>query len=305
MFAANVGMLLCAVTWGSIIPALDYLMQHWDPYFLAAARYTLAAPILLLLLKLIEGQLPWFAGQPAWRWWVLGAAGVGLFAPLFTVGLQHADPITVAILGSTSPAITAIVGWVAFRLPMPGRMIPGILLAIAGCAYATYDPHLHGSPFDLRGGEILVIAAQLCWSWYSIASQRWMIGCSQLRISGITTTIGSVMLILAYLVASAVGSAELPPAAPRGLIDAGAFLWLPLVPVLVGNLLWLNGVRRLGAVIAALFLNLMPITAVLITAALGVQPTRQQLIGGGFVLAGILLAQLRWRWRWVSVPAGE
>lgn len=45
----------------------------------------------------------------------------------------------------------------------------------------------------------------------------------------------------------------------------------------------INGVRRLGAVIAALFLNLMPITAVLITAALGVEPTRQQLIGGGLV----------------------
>jgi drug/metabolite transporter (DMT)-like permease len=221
------------------------------------------------------------------------------------VGLQHANPITVAILGSTSPAMAAIVGWVAYRMPIPARMIPGILLAIAGCVYATYDPHLRGSPFDLRGGEILVIAAQISWCWYSIASQRWMVGCSQLRISGITTAIGSIMLILGYLVASAVGAAELPPAPPRGVIDAGVFLWPALVPVLIGNLLWLNGVRRLGAVIAALFLNLMPIVAVLITAALGIQPTPQQLIGGGIVLAGILLAQLRWRWRWVSVAAHE
>ena len=73
----------------------------------------------------------------------------------------------------------------------------------------------------------------------------------------------------------------------------GIFLWLPLVPVLVGNILWLNGVRKLGPVIAALFMNLIPICAVLITAALGIEPTRQQLIGGAVVLASILLAQLR------------
>jgi drug/metabolite transporter (DMT)-like permease len=295
MLAANLGMLFCALSWGSIIPALGYLLHHWDPYFLAAARYAVAAPLLLLLLRLSEGPLPWFAGLPGWRWWLLGAVGIGMFAPLFTLGLQHANPIMVAILSSMSPAVTAIVGRAAFGLPMPARMMPGILLAIAGCAYATYDPALPGSPFDLRGGEVLVIAAQVCWSWYSIASQRWMRGCSQLRIAGVTTMTGTTVLVLIYLVAGALGAASLPPAAPRDAIDVGVFLWLPLVPVLIGNLLWLNGVRKLGAVIAALFMNLMPIAAVLITAALGIEPTRQQLIGGVVVLGGILLAQLRWR----------
>ena len=45
--------------------------------------------------------------------------------------------------------------------------------------------------------------------------------------------------------------------------------------------------------IAALFMNLMPITAILITAAMGIPPTTSQLIGGALVLTGIMLAQLR------------
>jgi drug/metabolite transporter (DMT)-like permease len=293
MLAANFGMLFCALTWGSVIPALSYLLGNWDPYLLAASRYALAAPLLLLLLRWSEGQVPWFAGMAGWRWWLLGTIGIGIFAPLFTLGIHHANPIMAAILSSMSPAVTAIVGRVGFALPIPRRVVPGIMLAIAGCAYATYDPALAGSPFDLRGGEILIIAAQACWSWYSIASQRWMQGCSQLRIVGITVALGSVVLVAVYLLAGVAGAANLPPAAPRGVVDVGVFLWLPLVPVLIGNILWLNGVRQLGAVIAALFMNLMPITAVLITAALGVEPTRQQLIGGTIVLGGILLAQLR------------
>ncbi len=110
-----------------------------------------------------------------------------------------------------------------------------------------------------------------------------------------TTVTASATLIGAYLVASLFGAAQLPPAVPTSAFDYGLFIWLALVPVMIGNILWHYGVNKLGAVIAALFMNLMPITAILITATMGIAPTMQQLIGGALVLAGIMLAQLRRR----------
>ena len=295
MLAANLGMLLVALSWGTMIPSMTHLLMGWDPFFLAAARYCMPIPAMLALLRFTEGRSAWFAGLAPWRWWLLGTVGIGMFAPLYTLGLQHSNPITAAILSSTSPAITAIVGWLFYRLPIPTRMIPGIALTIVGCVYATYDPALSGTSFDLRGGEILIIAAAACWSWYSITAQRWLLGCTQIRITGMTTLTGSFTLIAAYLIASLAGIGRFPPAVPTTTLDLGLFLWLAFVPVMLGNILWHHGVRRLGAVIAALFMNLMPITAILITAALGIAPTTQQLIGGALVLVGIMLAQLRGR----------
>jgi drug/metabolite transporter (DMT)-like permease len=53
-------------------------------------------------------------------------------------------------------------------------------------------------------------------------------------------------------------------------------------------------VRKLGFVVSSLFLNLTPVVAILITAlALAVYPTALQLLGGAFVLAGVLQSQLR------------
>ena len=295
MLAANLGMLLVALSWGTMIPSMNHLLGQWDPFFLAAARYIIPIPAMLGLLWLTEGRTPWFAGLAPWRWWLLGTIGIGMFAPLYTVGIQYSNPITAAILSSTSPAITAIVGWLFYRLPIAARIIPGIVLTILGCVYATYDPRLSGTPFDLRGGEIFIIAATACWSWYSITAQRWLLGCTQMRITSMTTTTGAPTLLSAYLIAGALGIGHLPPAIPKSPLDFGLFLWLAFVPVMLGNLLWHNGVRQLGAVIAALFMNLMPITAILITAALGIAPTAQQLIGGAAVLVGIMLAQLRRR----------
>ncbi len=293
MLAANLGMLMVALSWGGMMPCVHHLLAGWDPFFLAAARYCLPIPAMLVPLRLVEGRLPWFAGLAPWRWWLLGTVGIGMFAPLYTFGIQHSNPVTAAILSSASPATTALVGWLFYRLPIPRRMIPGIALTIMGCAYATYDSNLPGTPFDLRGGEIFIIAAGACWAWYSITAQRWLLGCTQIRITAMTTTTGSFTLIAAYLIASAVGIGRFPPALPTTALDAGLFLWLAFVPVMLGNLLWHNGVRRLGAMIAALFMNLMPITAILITAVQGIIPSLQQLIGGGVVLAGIMLAQLR------------
>jgi drug/metabolite transporter (DMT)-like permease len=295
MLAANLGMLLVALSWGTMIPSMTHLLMGWDPFFLAAARYCLPIAPMLLLLRVAEGRQPWFAGMAAWRWWLLGTVGIGMFAPLYTVGIQHSNPVTAAILSASSPVVTAFVGWIAYRLPVPRHMIPGILMTIAGCTYATYDPSLPGTPFDLRGGELFIIASQACWSWYSITAQRWLLGCSQIRITTMTTVTASVTLITVYLVASFFGAGHFPPAVPPTTFDYGLFIWLALVPVMIGNILWHYGVNKLGAVIAALFMNLMPITAILITAAMGIAPTRQQLIGGAFVLAGIMLAQLRRR----------
>ena len=295
MLAANFGMLLVALSWGTMIPSMTHLLLGWDPFFLAAARYCMPIPAMLVVLRLAEGPTAWFAGLPAWRWWLLGSLGIGMFAPLYTLGIQYSNPITAAILSSISPAITAIVGWLFYRLPIPRQTVPGLALTILGCVYATYDPKLSGTRFDLRGGELFIVAAMACWAWYSITAQRWLLGCTQVRITAMTTTTGSLALVSAYLIASLLGAGRFPPALPTTPLDIGLFLWLAFIPVMLGNLLWHHGVRQLGAVIAALFMNLMPITAILITAALGTAPTYQQLIGGALVLIGIMLAQLRRR----------
>ena len=33
------GLLLLALLWGTMVPAVSHLLQRWDPYFLAAFRY--------------------------------------------------------------------------------------------------------------------------------------------------------------------------------------------------------------------------------------------------------------------------
>ena len=46
----------------------------------------------------------------------------------------------------------------------------------------------------LRGGELLMIGANIVFTWYSIMAQHWLRGYSQLHITGLTAAPGLVGL---------------------------------------------------------------------------------------------------------------
>lgn len=293
MIAANLALLLNAVIWGTMIPVLVLLLDTWDPFFLAAGRHALGVPVILLLVLLVEPGGLSRRDVPWWRLWVLGAVGIGGFASLYTIGIANSNPIVAAVIGALGPITAAVIAWVAYRVPFDRGKAPGIALAVAGAVLATWAPTETDAAFTLGGGEPLIVVAQGCWAWYSLAAQRWLAGWSQLKISGMTMATGGAVLILVYLIAVLLGAAHAPPPAPSTGGDIGLFAWMVLASVVLGLLLWNFGVGRVGVVLASLFMNLVPVVAIAIMAALGTQPTTLQLVGGALVVAGVMQTQLR------------
>src|SRR5262245_27276533 len=294
MWRANLGLLITVFAWGSMIPCVNAMVPRWDPFLLTSGRYAIAGPLFLLIVVLVESRRGLGRALADWRVWVLGAVGVGLFGPLLIVGFAHTNPVTAAVLSAMAPAINAAVAWIGFREPLERSSLPAIGLAIVGGVIATYDPAGADGPFALRGGEILIVAATACWAWYSLMAQRWLAGWSQLRITGLTVATGSVASVAIYVLAALAGLAPLWPTIPHTTLDLGLFSWMTIGPVILGFFLWHYAVRRLGFVVASLFLNLTPVVAILLIAlAFAVYPTALQLLGGALVLAGVLQSQLR------------
>lgn len=291
-WAGTAGLVLLAVLWGTMVPTITHLLKTWDPLFLAALRYLGGGPALIPIL-LLMGRGAGLARPVAfWRVALLGTVGIGGYAGLYTLGVAHANAVTAAILSAASPAVATITDRVIFGRRLDKRMLPGLVLAILGCVFATVDLTRAGNPFDLRGGEILMLGAFACWSWYSTAAQRWLEGWSQIRISCVTMTAGGVALTLVYLALAGFGGVPFPPPAPGSAQDLLVLLWLVLALVSFGVLLWNFGVKRSGVVTASLYLNLTPIVAVLILSLGGTRPNLQQVIGGAMVILGILWAEL-------------
>lgn len=304
-WAGTAGLVLLAVLWGTMVPTFTQLLKTWDPLFLAALRYLGGGPALIPIL-LLMGRGSTQAPKPVafWRMALLGSIGIGGYAGLYTLGVAHANPVTASILSAASPAVATVTDRVIFGRRLDRRMLPGLILAICGCVTATVDFSRAGNPFDLRGGEILILCAFACWSWYSTAAQRWLQGWSQLRISCITMTVGGIALTLVYLLVASLGGVPFPPPVPATGADWLLLIWLVIVLVAFGVLLWNFGVNRSGVVTASLYLNLTPIVAILILSLGGTLPNLQQVIGGVLVICGILWAELATMRNVSPPPAG-
>ncbi|MFX5493952.1 EamA family transporter, partial [Acinetobacter baumannii] len=68
-----------------------------------------------------------------------------------------------------------------------------------------------------------------------------------------------------------------------------ALLFVGVVPSAASVLAFNHGVRTLGAVTGTAFLNFVPVSALLMSAALGTLPTANELLGMAMVVAALLI----------------
>ncbi len=289
----NLLALLSAVLWASSFPATEYLLRSWDPLLLCLARLA-GASLFFALLFLFVGH-PRELRRVPWRdVALLGAFGVTAPVFLLVAGQSRSDAVTVAIISTTLPLISAVMSWLLDG-ERPGLLVLlGILLAILGGSLAS----LAGATTVAgpRGGEVLVLGSMILWIWYSRAALARLRGHSDLALSGLTFAAGA--LIVAPLVALAL---PLGLAAPRFDLSAptlAVLAWMSMIAIGLSVLLWFACARLLGITVAAIHTNLAPFYVMLIALAFGGSVAGQQVAGAALVVAGALLAQLTaWRRR--------
>ena len=284
--AAHLGLLLCMACWGAMTPIIYVLLRTWDPYTVATSRYVLAVPVLLALLQWRER--PAWTGLPWRKISLLGGIGIGGLALSLTLGLAYCDPISGIVMQAAGPAVAVFVARAMFGEALPRGIGLGLVLAVAGALMAMVPPGDLALPVP-GVGELLILLSTVCWAWYSLACQRWLAGFSQLRITALTALTGGLVLTITLAIAIGAGVIAMP--GPGGPAAIALTIFSALASTCLGILLWNNGVKRLGLTVAALYLNLAPVFAVIASLALGMAPSLLQLLGGLVVLAGI--AQLR------------
>ncbi|MDP1838582.1 MAG: DMT family transporter [Reyranella sp.] len=289
---ATLVLLLAALIWGSMIPVLAALAEHYDKWLLSWARYVLGLPVLWL--AVLCSTPPAAAPRPLQpgRLFRLGAA-MTAFSVLYTFGVANAHPATAAIVLMCGPIWATILSRVLLHaVPPPGFYLTLVLVVGGGVLVVLGTPGRAGGGLGIEGGELLLVIAQLCWSWYSIRAQQWLADRGQMALSALTSSVASVLLAVVCLVVWATIGLDLPTRAPTP-IEGGMLVWIGVLGVAVAVLLWNTGVSLVGVPVASLFSNSAPVFAIGLAALMGFEPSWLQLAGGAVVMGGIAQLQIR------------
>lgn len=287
LLAGNAVTLAAIVLWASSFLATDRLLQSWNPVWLTVGRI-LGAGLLLLAVCALIGRLGtlWPHSWPR----LAGASvlGFGMAGLAIVVGQKFSDPVTTAIIVTTGPLISAVMGLLEGSERPSTHLWAGILLAIAGGVLASLEP---GSWLPApRGGELLVLLSQVLWIWYSRISASGLGALDALAKATLGLTIGGLFLLAVAAIGTAAG---LVPFEIDTRAESLALIgWLAGFSIALSVSLWLVGVRLLGATIAAIHTNLAPFyVMVMAFVLLGTAARPGQILGGALVAGGAVLAQ--------------
>ena len=291
--AVYVRLALVAVAWGGTFIAGRSLAAV-APLFAASLRFLLASAALSLFLVVFGKGFRRVTLRQGLVVALLGFCGIFAYSFFFFSGLQHISASRASLIVALNPAVMTLVAYLFYRERVSTLKVIGIALCFCGVALVVGGGDAHGAE-GARGngwlGEMLIGGCVLSWSAYSVFCKSVVRQLGPLHTVTYSIYAGTLML-LAYTAST--GALDFAAVARFSMGEALSLLYLGVVGSAVAYIWYYDGIQKIGVARAGVFIALNPLTAVLLGAALlGEQITLATLLGGGLIISGIVLENMR------------
>ena len=218
---------------------------------------------------------------------IIALFGMLGFTAFMLYGMRMVSGVAGAVVMSTTPAVTAAAAMLFLGDQPTWRKLMAVALAVGGVLLL----HLGGGGGNTDGGEpvvlglLLVFAAVCCEATYTLV--------------GKTLSERHDPVLVAFLGAAVAVPLFVPlviwqwPEFQAGEVGPGAWAavaWYGAGTLALGSWLWYAGVAKAEGTVAAAFMGVMPVSALLLSyVLLGEQFQWLHLAGFGTVFAGVLL----------------
>lgn len=279
------GMLFLGMAlFGSATP-LSKLVTKVFPVFIAGGlRVLLAFLVLWPFIRL--SNLKKYKGCDRWSLFGIALFGVLGFTALMLYGMKLVSGVTGSVVMSTTPAVTAILSVIFFKDEVTWKKILALILAIAGVLLLQLkggsQPSNNTHPWL---GVLLIFAAVCCEASYTLIGKALTKSYPPEEISGLSAFIAVICFIPFFIW-------QYPQIHFEKLtfIDWGYLAAYGLITMGLGSVLWYKGVSKVEGSIAASFMGVMPVSALVLSYLLLHEDFQWvHLAGFALVFAGVLL----------------
>jgi len=282
-----VKLLLTAVFWGGTFIAGRQVSQHLGSFSIAFLRFAVASAFLLSLVRIWEGKLVPPGKEQIIPIILLGMTGVFTYNVLFFKGLQRIEAGRAALIVATCPAFIAVASSILLKERFNLTKAIGIPVSILGAIIVISKGHLGRLVTGGVGrGELYILGCVLSWAAYSLIGKVVMGRLSPLVSVAYSSLIGAAALFVPALLFDGLTS----NLARASLLDWTSIVYLAVFGTVIGFVWFYEGVKAIGPTRAGLFINFVPISAVILAGLILHEPVTLSLAGGAaLVLSGVYL----------------
>jgi len=283
-------LLLTAFFWGGTFIAGRMLSEHVSPSCAAFLRFFIASFFLFILVLKIEGKLPRLNKKQFTGMILLGLTGVFTYNIFFFKGLKLITAGRASLIIANNPIIITLLSAYFFKEKLNLIKITGIMFSVFGAIVVISK----GNPLQFLSGsigmgDVYIFASVLSWVSFSLIGKIVLADISPLISVSYSAAIGTVALFF--------------PAYAQGLVqnffiytprDWFCFAYLGIFGTVIGFIWYYEGIKAIGASRASLFINFVPISAILLAFFILNEPITLSLLAGAvFVSTGVIMTNTK------------
>lgn len=291
---AYVGIVLTTVAWASsLIFAKIVYEDNITPILFVALRYTLAVPVLLLLVPLLRKKDSiLFRMRENWKpLLAVGLTGPFLSQVLQYIGLSLTAASETLLLLNLSPVFTVMIAAPVLGERITAQKTTGLLLAVFGTALIV----LGGAPlhpvlgFGRLVGDIIIILSTLLFAIAGVVGKIAVKSVDATRVT-LYSTIFIVPAVWISVFTLEDVSVLLQVSQSTWLIVG----WVAVVNTAIAFILYYKSMKYIEASKVQITLNLIAVWGVLMSIIILNEPIFVGQVAGGIVtVIGVILAQIR------------
>jgi drug/metabolite transporter (DMT)-like permease len=280
-------LLLTAIFWGGTFTAGRIATRSIGPYSIAFLRFTIASILLLLLTWRIEGKLPKLKKTQVLPVLLLGIIGIFFYNVMFFKALKIIEAGRAALIIATCPIFITICSSIFLKEKINLIKGLGITISVCGAIIVISKGNIR-SIFEggLGHGEFYVFCCVLSWVTYSIIGKKVMKDLSPLASVSYSCAIGTIALLVPALFLEGLA---------MNIVNQSGLDWLcisylGIFGTVIGFVWYYQGVKQVGPTKAGLFINFVPISAIICAFFILREPiTLSLMIGAILVISGVYL----------------
>ncbi len=246
------------VVWGVNFSVLKFALAEMSPLAFNGLRFLLASSTMLILTRVLEGDLR-VRRHDLPRLALIGLIGHTAYQLFFITGLNYTQAGHSALILGLTPVFVALIGLGMGIERVRPRVWVGIWLSFSGIVLVTSGA---GDGLRLGGptlqGDLLTVAATLCWASYTVLAQPLLRRYSPLKLTALTMALGTGPLLVV----------SVPAWMAQDWGRVTGIGWLALLysyslAIVGAYTVWYVSVQRVGSARTAVFSNLVPVVGLI------------------------------------------
>jgi drug/metabolite transporter (DMT)-like permease len=264
------------------------IAEHLPLFMANTMRFAFASIILLAIMLRSEGRFPVVDRRSLLLVLLLSFAGNFLYSIFLLDGLKLASAAESGIIAGTAPVVTAVLSYLFLRERIGYRKALGVALVIVGIAVINLAGNAVPGAVHSVAGDLLIGGTVVCEAFWTIFGKAASKKMSPLVLASLTTFSGFVMFLPLGIYQS-IGFHM----TSLSLLDWLSVVYYGTIGTVGAYLLWYQGMPKVPASTAGVFVGLTPVSAVVLSYLVLKEPFEwSHLLGMLCVLAAIVCITL-------------